>query len=249
MKTIDPSVRRGEKGFTLVELAIVMIIIGLLIGGILKGQELIANAQLTSTIAQVNGINAALSTFRDKYSSLPGDMPNAGNRLPNCANTCATGTGGSFGNGRIDTPAFGTVPGAGSEALIAFTHLAAADLISGVTSDFDGNGIVQFGSLLPAAKIGGGYWVSWTNGGTGGGVAGDLRAGHYLALNGTVANVGDSTGSLSPSQAAQIDRKIDDGVANSGGVQSNSGGSCQSSGIYNEKSDTGLCALYLRVQG
>jgi prepilin-type N-terminal cleavage/methylation domain-containing protein len=55
----------SQAGFTLVELAIVMIIIGLLIAGVLKGQELIANARVTSTVAQVKAIDAAISTFKD----------------------------------------------------------------------------------------------------------------------------------------------------------------------------------------
>ena len=64
---------RAEGGFTLVELAIVMIIIGLLIAGVLKGQALIANAQVTATVAQIKSIEAATSTFRDTYASIPGD--------------------------------------------------------------------------------------------------------------------------------------------------------------------------------
>jgi prepilin-type N-terminal cleavage/methylation domain-containing protein len=55
---------RPQAGFTLVELAIVMIIIGLLIAGVLKGQALIANAQVTATVAQVKAIEAATSTFK-----------------------------------------------------------------------------------------------------------------------------------------------------------------------------------------
>ena len=55
---------RSSAGFTLVELAIVMIIIGLLIAGVLKGQALIANAQVTATVAQVKAIEAATSTFK-----------------------------------------------------------------------------------------------------------------------------------------------------------------------------------------
>ena len=61
---------RAQAGFTLVELAIVMIIIGLLIAGVLKGQALIQNAQVTSTVAQVKSIEAAISTFSDTYATL-----------------------------------------------------------------------------------------------------------------------------------------------------------------------------------
>ena len=69
-----PIKQTSQAGFTLVELAIVMIIIGLLIAGVLKGQELIGNARVTSTVAQIKAIDAATSTFKDTYAALPGDM-------------------------------------------------------------------------------------------------------------------------------------------------------------------------------
>ena len=83
-----------SNGFTLVELAIVMIIIGLLIGGILKGQELVENARVNATVAQIKAIQAATATFHDKYNALPGDMINPTGRLSGCAGNCAiTGNG------------------------------------------------------------------------------------------------------------------------------------------------------------
>ena len=63
---------RAQAGFTLVELAIVMIIIGLLIAGVLKGQALINNARVTSTVAQTKAIEAATTTFKDTYAALAG---------------------------------------------------------------------------------------------------------------------------------------------------------------------------------
>ncbi len=233
---------RSEKGFTLVELAIVMIIIGLLIGGVLKGQELIANAQVTSTIAQIKSFDAAVSTFRDQYSALPGDMLRPDERLSGCdAAPCNTAGDGS---GRIDVPGDpGTAPGDDEEGTIAFLHLSAADLITGIQSD----GTAVYGEALPEADIGGGYWIGFSSDGTAGGID-TLRPGHYLTMSGTVDNVGADTGSMNPSQAARLDRKIDDGTSNTGDVQVDGGTCDDGAGVYEESDDQALCVLYIRVQ-
>jgi prepilin-type N-terminal cleavage/methylation domain-containing protein len=64
-----------RKGFTLVELSIVLIIIGLLIGGVLKGREMIDNAKRKRVKSDVDGITAAIYSYQDKYGYIPGDDP------------------------------------------------------------------------------------------------------------------------------------------------------------------------------
>jgi prepilin-type N-terminal cleavage/methylation domain-containing protein len=64
---------RNKKGFTLVELAIVLVIIGIILGGVLKGQELINSAKMKRVYSQYREILAAVLTYQDKYSKLPGD--------------------------------------------------------------------------------------------------------------------------------------------------------------------------------
>jgi prepilin-type N-terminal cleavage/methylation domain-containing protein len=66
-----------QKGFTLVEIAIVLVIIGLLLGGILKGQEMITQAKIKNSIADFSGISAAYHGYQDRYRAIPGDDPNA----------------------------------------------------------------------------------------------------------------------------------------------------------------------------
>ena len=73
MKTI-------QKGFTLVEIAIVLVIIGLLLGGILKGQEMITQAKIKNAVADFSGISAAYYGYQDRYRAIPGDDPNADKR-------------------------------------------------------------------------------------------------------------------------------------------------------------------------
>lgn len=241
--------QKREGGFTLVELAIVMIIIGLLIGGILKGQELIANSQVTATVAQIKGIDAAVSTFRDKYSALPGDMSNPEDRLA-CTDDCVTG---GDADGRIaqgdGTP--GAAPANDEEGVMAFSHLASADLISGVTSDdIDLPDDPEFGNNIPEAKVGGGYWMGYSDGSLTDVDAGaTVRKGHYLVLNGLVDAVSEDSGNLTASRASQIDRKLDDGSPASGSVLSNDGDSCIADGAYDESNDVSGCAIYIRVQG
>lgn len=95
---------KQRKGFTLVELSIVLVIIGLLIGGVLKGQSMIENAKIKRVITDVDALVAATYAYQDKFSALPGDDAStaAGGGVANGAAACAaTGNG----NGLIDTAA------------------------------------------------------------------------------------------------------------------------------------------------
>lgn len=234
-----------QKGFTLVELAIVMTIIGLLIGGILKGQELMENARVTSTVAQVKAYEAAVTTFRDSYSALPGDMPNAERRIPNCTvDSCETdpATQTFIGDSVVgasdwaDTWAAqvtGALNGAtitvGGETQMFWTHMLLADLISGVTdAPLRTDGTLGWGESHPAARIGGGFVVGFGNGSYGlGATEASLPAnggpsGLIIAVvNAIQTTPGVTAGNqpLTAARAAQIDRRIDDGRPASGYVQ------------------------------
>jgi len=72
--------RQVQKGFTLVEIAIVLVIIGLLLGGILKGQEMITQAKIKNIMSDFSGISAAYHGYQDRYRAIPGDDPNANTR-------------------------------------------------------------------------------------------------------------------------------------------------------------------------
>lgn len=239
----------SQQGFTLVELAIVMVIIGLLIGGVLKGQELIANARVTGTVADLKNTDAALNGFQDKYAVLPGDMAAPGTRLPNCtAAPCnVAGTGGTLANSRIESAAASVVtssPAIGTESGVMFVQLAAADMISGINSD-GGN---TFGGHFPSVKIGGGMWVAYS----GVAVANTLLPAnrHYASLSGAVGANSATSGILTGVQAAQMDRKLDDGRPQTGSMQAFGTGcftGAGAAGIYAENTGAGTCTAYLRV--
>jgi prepilin-type N-terminal cleavage/methylation domain-containing protein len=89
-------------GFTLIELSIVLVIIGLLVGGVLAGQDLIRAAQVRATIAQIEKYNLAANTFRGKYGYLPGDMtPAAAAQFGFVSRSGCAGDG--DGNGLIES--------------------------------------------------------------------------------------------------------------------------------------------------
>ena len=76
---------RKQAGFTLIEIAIVLVIIGLLLGGVLKGQELITSARVRNLISQQDGVKAAYLGFLDRFRALPGDYSNASTTIANVA--------------------------------------------------------------------------------------------------------------------------------------------------------------------
>src|SRR4030088_3250787 len=89
--------------FTLVEIAIVLVIIGLLLGGILKGQEMITQAKIKNIVNDFNGITAAINSYQDRYKALPGDDLGAQARWTSIVGTDST-IGNGNGDGQFGTP-------------------------------------------------------------------------------------------------------------------------------------------------
>jgi len=116
-------------GFTLIEIAIVLVIIGLLLGGVLKGQELITSAKIRNVANDFNGISAAYYTYQDRYRAMPGDDPNAKSRWT----TSQSGDGNAVINGKFDASVTGD-PTADQESNLLWQHLRLAGLVAGPTS-------------------------------------------------------------------------------------------------------------------
>lgn len=216
--------------FTLVELSIVLVILGLLVGGVLSGQSLIRAAELRSIVTERDKTVTAMNAFRDKYFALPGDMPNAykfwsSAGVAGCTDddtTASTGCNGD-GDGKLGVLSDG-------EPYKAWMHLGLAGLIEG---QYDGvvGGMSYTTTNIPASKFSGAYWLLHST---------TFPA--YIAANGTAPSDGVylSLGNwasgvlyasdLSHQEAWNIDTKTDDGKANTGKMRGNSSGDCQDDG-------------------
>jgi len=118
-----------QSGFTLVEIAIVLVIIGLLLGGILKGQEMITQARIKNVINDFNGITAAYASYQDRYRAIPGDDVGAAGRW--------AGSVSGNGNGQV-AGAYNATPSnppvAAEESNLFWWHLRLSGFIAGPTS-------------------------------------------------------------------------------------------------------------------
>ena len=183
---------RKQAGFTLVEIAIVLVIIGLLLGGILRGQELIQNARVRNIIDQQNGIKAAFFGFQDRFRMIPGDLT--------AAQIAQVGSGvivaGTPGNGQIDP----------ADVSMAFQNITITGFIS--CQNCTGTGTVATNVNSPVNVYGGVLQlVTDTVYSTPTQISpGDGQIRHNI-----------KTGNLIPSNVMyEADVKIDDGVPNGG---------------------------------
>jgi prepilin-type N-terminal cleavage/methylation domain-containing protein len=206
------------KAFSLVELSIVLVIIGLLISGVTVGNRLVKAAQLRAVSREVNEFRTAINVFQDAYDALPGDMTNAQDYW-----ATASQAGGN-GNGQMtyEIPT-GTTE---VESLTSWQHLALAETISG---NYCGTGVTtgtttcatttleaNIGTNVPASKFTpGGYYIHYFDA-----LGADSTAGekNYLVLGGFFTAGANFGSILTPTDARTVDSKMDDGIPSTGSI-------------------------------
>lgn len=241
------TIYKNRDGFTLIELSLVLVIIGLVIGGVLVGKDLIKSAETRSAVSLITQIETATLTFRTKYNCIVGDCPNATDIFGNYANyaTCnamTNGVGNGNGNGIID---FGGGAWWQCENVMAIKTLALSGLLPASTVSPCWNSVAVFNGIndkcayfynddlyvqVPARKL------------------------NTLNFSG-LSNTGSlATATASPIQTWQMDLKLDDGVPNTGKFRgldttAQTGGaiianSCSTAGAYNNSDALSCRILY-----
>lgn len=216
--------RMREHAFSLVELSIVLVILGLLTGGILAGQSLIRASELRAATTEFQRYLTAIHSFRDRYMAIPGDMSNATKFWGVHLNSTDCKTTGSStmatcdgtGDGNIDESSASPFPQA-YERFAFWKHLSNSGLVEGNFTGVagpDGPRDLVIGSNGPRSRLNNAGW----NAGYSLGMANDLDPNWYNAPTGNVMNFGSETGIaanwgavLKPEEAWNIDAKVDDG--------------------------------------
>ena len=212
----------SSRGFTLVEVAIVLVIVGLMLAGVFKGQALIDSARVRSMANEVSGIRTAWYSFQERYRALPGDFQSAGTQIDSAA---VSGNG----NGKLDDDL---------ERAGVWQQLSLAGFING---NFDGSQAAVGSasdvdcapSTCPKNPFNGYYKISYSA------QAADVVDPSHEIFTGSQIPVGI---------LAELDRKLDDGLPNSGNfrVHRSFQSSCTRNAEWNVSAGHANCAGVLR---
>jgi prepilin-type N-terminal cleavage/methylation domain-containing protein len=186
--------KRNQSGFTLIEIAIVLVIIGLLLGGVLKGQELINSAKVKNLAGDFKNVPVYIYGYQDKFKALPGDDAAV---VTHVNGTLAT-TGSTPGNGIIEglwKPAAN-----GNESAVFWQHVRLAGLAPGSTTV----DVAVGNTYIPKNAVGGDIGVT------------SAASTPITGLRGSYIVCSDS---IPGKFAKQLDTTLDDGVTTTGSLQ------------------------------
>lgn len=180
---------KAHAGFTLVEIAIVLLVVGLLLGGVMKGQALIDSAKVKNLAQDLRSVPAMIHAYQDRFRALPGDDPAAVRHLCSGGGSCTVaGNGNGVINGDWDA-------GSDTESVHLWQHLRLASLATGSTNTDDPG-------FLPRNALGGRLGVQ--------------RGGSVLGLPGSLVVCSDNVpGKL----VTQLDIALDDGDPSAGSLR------------------------------
>lgn len=191
----QPSFPKHQSGFTLVEIAVVLVIVGLLLGAVLKGQELIENSRVRSAVNDITGIRAATFGYLDRYKATPGD-DTAARVTSRSTGAPWAGMPGGGGSNVIGANNANPFAAGANENTYFFRHLRAAGFLTGDPAT----------NTLPINGFGGLIGVS-------------MQTTNLANINARVICVSQAPGKA----AIAMDNQMDDGIPNTGSVRATQG--------------------------
>lgn len=203
--------KKQQTGFTLIELAIVLVIIGLLLGGVLKGQELINSAKVKNIAGDFKNIQVFIYGYQDRFRALPGDDATAVTHIAGSTQATTPAAPAVRGNGLIDG-AWNTATST-DESCIFWEHVRRAGLAAGATTV---NCAGAADASIPRNAEGGRMGIQSISGSPAFATITDVAADPGGVLNGAFVVCSEA---IQGRLAKQIDTTLDDGNTQTGSVR------------------------------